>query len=160
MIRHSVLASLVALVLSAAPAGAELGPKRASDIVHAFASGATACPFGSQGTALFDVRALPGGGTATLAVPPKRVLVVRRMDVGTSGGTPGATALVSFVAGVPGSEALYATRTLTLDASGAGRLQIEFPVGVVVASGGSVCASNTGSLDFGGTIEGFFAPAK
>jgi hypothetical protein len=140
------------------PAAAEIGPKRASDVVHAFASGA-ACPLGVAGE-VFDTRLLPQGTTEGLQIANKRALVVRRMDLGTSGGTPGAQLIVSALGGLPGAAASYAARSLTLDASGAGRLVIEFPIGFVVPAGGSVCVSNSGGEDFGGYIEGYFAPAK
>jgi hypothetical protein len=158
MIRQRALLQLFAFTLLAAPAAAEVGPKRASDIVHAFASGAE-CPLGIAGEA-FDTRLLPSGGSAALQITGKRVLVVRRMDLGTSGGTPGAQLVVSALGGLSNAAASYAARSVTLDASGAARVQIEFPIGFVVPAGGSVCVSNSGGIDFGGYIEGYFAPAK
>jgi hypothetical protein len=140
------------------PAAAEIGPKRASDVVHAFASGA-GCPLGVTGE-VFDTRLLPQGTTEPLQITGKRVLVVRRMDLGTSGGTPGAQLIVSALGGLPGAAASYAARALTLDASGAAKVVIEFPIGFVVPAGGFACVSNSGGEDFGGYIEGYFAPAK
>jgi hypothetical protein len=157
VIRFALHLCLLSAALSL-PAAAEIGPKRASDVVHAFASGA-GCPLGVAGQG-FDTRLLPQGTTEALQITGKRVLVVRRMDLGTSGGTPGAQLIVSALGGLPGAAASYAARSLTLDASGAGRLVIEFPIGFVVPAGGFVCVSNSGTKEFGGYIEGYYAPAK
>lgn len=155
--------SLACLVLLlAVPAAADLAPKRASDIVHLYASGSGACPLGVSPATWFDTRLLPDATIAPFQVPAKRSLVVRRIDVGASGGSlvPGAQFLVTVLGGVPGAGAIYATRSVVVDASSAVRLQIEFPLGFVVPDGGAVCLTNTGGAIFGGHVEGYLAPAK
>jgi hypothetical protein len=160
MTRFSLLAGL--LLLLAPPALADgLGPRRASDIVELFAPDNAVCPFPLTSATAFSMRTLPDGSTVPFEIPKGRVFVVRHAEIATGGQTPGASALVAIAGGVPpGSFSQYAVRDVTLDASGRARFQIDLNVGFVVPSGGVVCVTNTGGLQFSGTLEGYLVKDK
>jgi hypothetical protein len=141
-------------------ASAQVPLKKASDIVHAFVQTGQACPGPPGSEDRFSDRILADGTTVPLVIPNKRVLIIRHIEIATGGQTPGATGLVSLLTGPEGNLALHATREVTLTPSGSARYQIDLPIGIPVAAGGVVCIHNTMGVEFGGTIEGYFAPAK
>jgi hypothetical protein len=146
--------------LAAGPAAAQVGLKKTSEIVHAFVQDGSPCPGFPSSNDGFSHRVLPDATLTPLVVPPKKVLIVRHLEIATSGGTPGNEGLVSVIAGVGGNYAIYLTRDVTLEPSGSTRFEIELPVGFPVPAGGSVCIHNTMGEEFGGRLEGYFAPAK
>jgi hypothetical protein len=151
MLRHFALALCAA---------AQVGLKKSSEIVHAFIQDGQPCPGFPSSNDGFSHRILPDATLTPLVVPAKKVLIVRRIAIATSGGTPSAEGLVSVIAGVGGNYALYVTRNVKLEANGSTRFEIELPVGFPVPAGGAVCIQNTLGEEFGGQLEGYFAPAK
>jgi hypothetical protein len=159
MLRHFALA-LCAATLAAGPSAGQVGLKKTSEIVHAFVQDGQPCPGFPSSNDGFSHRVLPDATLTPLVVPAKKVLIVRHLEIATSGGTPSAEGLVSVVAGVGGNYAIYVTRDVTLEADGSTRFEIDLPVGFPVPAGGAVCIHNTMGEDFGGRLEGYFAPAR
>ena len=158
MLRHFAFALCFAAL--AGPAAAQVGLKKTSEIVHAFIQDKQPCPGFPSSNDAFSHRILPDATLTPLVVPAKKVLIVRHLEIATSGGTPSAEGLVFVIAGVGGNYAIYVTRNVTLEPNGSTRFEIDLPVGFPVPAGGAVCIQNTMGQEFGGQLEGYFAPAK
>jgi hypothetical protein len=158
--RRKLAFVLFATALGTGPVAAQVGLKKPSDIVHAFVQDGFPCPGHPSSTDAFSHRILPTGEIVPLVVPAKKVMIVRHVEIATGGGSSNEAGLVTILAGAGTTYVGYATRAMTLDASGVGRLEIELPIGFPVPAGGSVCISNTLGQEFGGTLEGYFAAAK
>jgi hypothetical protein len=156
--RAGRLASIVLMLLWAVAAGADIGPKKPSEVVDvALTLGSGACT--NTGTK-FDTVLAPDGSQTAFTIPEKRVLVVTAIELLGFGATPGALVQTRIFRGVGLSVNGVAIRESAADAGGRIFHTYQFDPGVVVASGGEVCTNNNLGITTTGTLRGYLTKDK
>ena len=153
------LATIVlALLWTAGAAGADIGPRKPSEVVDVeLTLGSAACTNVGR---KFDSLLAPDGSETDFAIPAKRVLVVTAIELLGFGAPAGAGVQTRIFRGVGLSVNNVAIRESVADASGRIFHTYEFDPGVVVASGGEVCTNNNLDITTTGRLRGFFAKDK
>ena len=147
-IRVACLAAAL-VCASVAPAGAELGPAKPSQLVT-LQSGSTACGSSLNGVAIDVV----GNGT-TLAIPPKQVLVITDVEVTESLAGPNTSSFVAFDL-LPENRNYLAMIITSGPASGAyGERSLQH--GIVVKPGDTICSYQPNAV---WTLHGYFTKDK
>jgi len=145
----------LALAAAAAPAGAVLGPTRASQVVTLI-SGPRECPLIGDS---FDTQILPDGSMRPFSIPSGQVLVVTEVDWVVAGATPSTFAgfgLMALTLSNSPSTSFFRDGVLA-DRTGNARHAASV-ANAVVAPGAQLCIFRESTGDASALVRGFLAP--
>jgi hypothetical protein len=152
----SAAAAVFAVILISQTAGTAsagvLGPKKPSELVTAKTSGAAGCN-GAINVHFVDTQVTPDGSTLPLAIPPGQVFIVTKVTVRITNAAP-ASVQAGVVVGDAASGVVVDQRSAPVDASNAASFDFEYPNGLAVRPGKSLCILRTGALLLG-TAHGY-----
>lgn len=164
MRRFYVLAIAVLLGV-ASNAAAGLAPSKGSQLVTVLGNGACPIPFTGSSGLTFSQMVNADGSVTPFQIPPKRIFVITDVTVTGAGEPAGDAILVALAVGSASSGNTIAGRYETVGAGTAFAATFQFPTGIAVRSGSTVCAvpfnyTHGGGVTSLATAHGFFAPDK
>jgi hypothetical protein len=138
---------------------AAIAPQATTGIVELEASFG-GCPFLGGSNSQFNMRILPSGQTVPFSIPAGSVLVVTSVKLLGFGGTAGTLSQTRLFKSGAGGAVLFAREESAVNAFGRLGHDYRFATGIVVESGGLVCAnSNDNNVSTFGNLYGFLVPA-
>lgn len=108
----------------------------------------------------FDTLLAPDGTATPFSIPAGQVLVVTAVELLGFGATPGLNIQTRIFRGIGLTVNLAAIRESLADVNGRIFHIYQLSPGVVVASGGEVCANNNSNLTTTGKLRGYLTPAS
>jgi hypothetical protein len=105
------------------------------------------------------------GAVTTFAIPPKKIFVITDITVSASNEPAGDSVITTIAVGSASAGGVIAGRFDTVESSGNKTVSFEFPAGVAVKSGATICSqvlnlTHGGFVGSSATAHGFFAPDK
>jgi hypothetical protein len=163
--RPFYLLVMAALLSVSSSVDAGLAPSKGSQLVTVLGNGACPIPFTGSSGLTFSQTVNADGSITPFAIPPKRIFVITDVTLTGAGQPAGDAILLAVFVGSAANGNSIAARYETVASSSAFAATFQFPAGIAVRSGSTVCGvpfnyTHGGGVTAFATAHGFFAPDK
>ena len=166
--RRICLVAIAVLLGLSSSADAGLAPTKGSQLATVLGNGTCPLPFNGPSALTFSQMVNADGSITAFTIPPKRIFVITDVTITGVGEPAGDAMLLAVVAGIVGSPtggSTIAGRYETVASNTSFAATFEFPAGMAVRSGTTICAvplnfTHPGGVIASATAHGFFAADK